>query len=459
VTTLEDRLRGELRAESELITPDSIVPLRLPSRAGPGPGAPRRRGRRQWPGWAKPLAAAAAAAAVIGGTFAAGGLVFGGSRPQSPAPAYTSAPAYYAYTVEGSIYSYTSHGTQYGESVLGRYVKVRDTATGKLLATIRPPDSYNEFTTIAAAANGQTYVLGAMRHFERTANAGPTVLQRGPRTPMKFLEVHVSGGGQVRLSGLSLPFTVLPDQQPSIALSPDGSRLAVAYGGGGQDAVVQVVALGTGQARRWTSRAVYWTPLLGGNGAWTANGRTLMVQQWYVVRTGLPQAAQPYRRPTTTQLRLLDTAAPGASLTGARLLTLRPPAGDHPPFSPFITPDGSTVLAPVGHGEGLPLGREHLGGALAEYSARTGRLLRVAAPWTWHQPGPPGRSGHPQQAVAWSDPLGSRLVLLQPRQDADVLGTLTGGTFAPDGGTVMPQQRAGYLELESALRTAAQLAW
>ena len=41
---LEDRLRSELRAESELITPESIVPLRLPSDTQRAPGAPRRRG-------------------------------------------------------------------------------------------------------------------------------------------------------------------------------------------------------------------------------------------------------------------------------------------------------------------------------------------------------------------------------------------------------------------------------
>ena len=30
MTVLEDRLRSELRAEADLITPESIVPLRLP---------------------------------------------------------------------------------------------------------------------------------------------------------------------------------------------------------------------------------------------------------------------------------------------------------------------------------------------------------------------------------------------------------------------------------------------
>ena len=70
MTVLEDRLRSELRAESELITPESIVPLRLPGDTEHVPGVPRRRGSRQWPPWAIPLAAAAAAAAVIAGTFA-----------------------------------------------------------------------------------------------------------------------------------------------------------------------------------------------------------------------------------------------------------------------------------------------------------------------------------------------------------------------------------------------------
>ena len=92
MTALEERLRGELRAESELITPESIVPLRLPGGTGrlPGdtgrqPGVLRRRGPRHWPSWLIPLAAAAAAAAVIAGTFAVAHMLPGTSpRPAGP---------------------------------------------------------------------------------------------------------------------------------------------------------------------------------------------------------------------------------------------------------------------------------------------------------------------------------------------------------------------------------------
>ncbi len=62
---LEDRLRAELRAESGLITPESISALSLPGHQGRRPATPRHRGPRRWPGRAAPLAAAAAVIAVI----------------------------------------------------------------------------------------------------------------------------------------------------------------------------------------------------------------------------------------------------------------------------------------------------------------------------------------------------------------------------------------------------------
>ena len=100
MTVLEDRLRSELRAESELITPESIVPLRLPGDTEQVPGVPRRRGPRQWPPWVIPLAAAAAAAAVIAGTFAIA-HVLPGTRGRPAGPKYSAVPADYAYTVQG----------------------------------------------------------------------------------------------------------------------------------------------------------------------------------------------------------------------------------------------------------------------------------------------------------------------------------------------------------------------
>ena len=45
-----------------------------------------------------------------------------------------------------------------------------------------------------------------------------------------------------------------------------------------------MVSLASGQVRRWVSPRVSWTPQLSYQGAWTADGRTLALRQWDVIR-------------------------------------------------------------------------------------------------------------------------------------------------------------------------------
>jgi hypothetical protein len=204
------------------------------------------------------------------------------SVPLAGAPAsYSSAPAYYAYTVQGDIYNYVSHGTQYSMSA-DRYIKIRVTATGKLLATISPPKPYNDFGPLTADASGRTFVFAATRFWQRNAGPSPKLAERNQRTPMRFLLLHITPGGHLQQAWLSLPQTVTPVQLPSIALSPDGTRLAVAYGGRGQTAAIQVITLATGQTRQWALPHSPWTPVLNGEGAWTAGGRTLAFEQEFI---------------------------------------------------------------------------------------------------------------------------------------------------------------------------------
>jgi hypothetical protein len=458
VTVLEDRLRSELRAEGELITPESIVPLRLPSDTEWVPGMLRRRDPRQWPSWLIPLAAAAAAAAVIAGTFAVAHMLLGsGQGPRPAGPKYASVPANYVYTVQGDIYNYSSHGTQYSASVNGRYLKVRSTATGKLLATVFPPKPYNNFSMITADASGTVYVLGAMRYWQRYANTRPQVARRNQTTPLMFLELRISAAGQVQQSSLSLPVTVTPKQQPSIALSPQGARLAVAYGGGGQPAQVAVVSLGSGQMRRWVSPRVSWTPRLGYQGAWAADGRTLVLQQWDVIRNPSRQAVLSWHPPVTTRVNLIDTLAPGGTLGAGRFLVLRPPAGESPPADVFITPDGTKLIGGTGKSDFPPTSGPWTG-ELSVYSARTGALLQRLAPWKWNGlDSRPAHGGSPKELIAWSNASGSRLILLHPVDDLNILGVLTGNGFSPAGAPL--PQASGYQELEYALRTADHVAW
>ena len=458
MTLLEHRLRSELRAEAESITPESIVPLRLPGETGRVPGVLRRRRPRRWPPWLIPLAAAAAAAAVITGTFAVAHMLPGsGQEPRQADPKYATLPANYVYTVQGDIYNYTSHGTQYSAGVTGRYLKVRSTATGKLLATVLPPKPYNNFQLVTADASGTVFVLGAVHDWQRYANALPRVFRRNQNTLMKFLELRIGPAGQVQQSSLSLPVAVTPRQQPSIALSPEGTRLAVAFGGGGAPAEVAVVSLGGGQVRRWVSPSVSWTPQLNYRGAWTSDGRTLVLQEWPVLRNPSLQALRQDQPPAVTSVHLIDTLAAGGTLAGGRPLALRPPAGESVPADVFITPDGTKLIGNTGKSDFAPAHGPWTG-ELSVYSARTGALLQRLAPWKWNgKDRRPGHGGSPREVIAWSNPSGSRLVLLHPVDDLNVLGVLTGHTFSRAGAPL--PQASGYQQLEYALRTAGQVVW
>jgi hypothetical protein len=406
------------------------------------------------------LAAVVAAAGLAGLVFSQIGP--GGRTPAQPSAGirlaagpvrYTSAPAYYAYVVQGYIYNYVSNGTQYGETA-NRYVKIRATATGRLLATISPPAPYNGIDGLTADASGRTFVFAVRRFWERNAGDFPRLFRRDDQTPMRFLLVHITPAGHLQRAVLSLPQAITPAQVPTIALSPDGTRLAVAFGARGQTAVVQVITLATGRARRWVAPHSLWRPVLSREGAWTADGRTLAFEQRVIPRSPVLR-----RAPATTWMRLLDTTAPGTSLASATLLVLRPPAGDWAPEQPFLTPDGTKLIGPVakeppGHGNGP---NPPWTGELAVYSARTGALLTTLAPWVWRNlfPPVPGRGGAPEQTVAWSNRTGSQLIVLQPRDELNILGVLTGNTFTPAGGNLIPQQPAAYQELQYALRIAA----
>jgi hypothetical protein len=471
VSALEDRLRRDLGAESGQITPDSLPDLRLPGpaahpaghswRAGPWRGGLRAGGaplgvRPAWLAWAKPLAAAAAVIVVIAGALALSRVI--GDQPPVAGipPDYSSAPPYYAYGVQGDIYHYVSHGTQYSLGVPGRYIKVRATSTGKLLATVSPPKPYNDFSVVTGAANGRTFVFGAMRYWQRNAGPSPRLAARNQTTPMVFLLLRITAGGHPQLSTLSLPETLIPEQEPSIALSPDGTRLAVAYSRG-TGPIVQVITLGSGQVRTWEQSRAAWRPVLEGKGAWSGNGRTLMVGEepgTFLLPTR--PARRQYQPPMSTTVKLLDTAARGSGLASSPARTLHAPAGRSAPRAVFLTPDGVTLIGTVPTDQ--PGGAS--AGALAVYSARTGSLLRTLAAWQWPRVSiPPERGGFPRPQVAWSNVSGSQLIVLQPRNQLNVLGVLSNGSFAGMGAAMLPGSAAGYRELQYALRSSSQMTW
>jgi hypothetical protein len=416
VTRLEDRLRADMRAESARIEPGSIPALHLPAPARHPRGTLRRKSPRHWPAWMTALAAATAVTAVIAGTFIVGHLVARTGPNRGPAagkPAYSGIPPYYAYAVQGNTYS--SQQTSY--SVIARYVKIRATATGKLISTISPPAPYNAFESFAGAANDRTFVFAANRY--RYSKTGNEYYKLDQRTPLKFMILRITPGGRTQLSALSLPITLTEAQAPTLALSPDGTRLAVAYGGSGERAVVQIITLATGQMRQWVSPPPAATPVLGGPGTWTADGRILALGQMVIQPGGTI-------RSTPTRMRLLDTATPGTSLAAAgKLITLQS-AGSFP--WPFITPDGTKLIGVTAR-RPTRLNATTESGAFGVYSARTGALLRIVA--RWHQHGQRFIFNRARQTVVWSNLSGSRLIVEMPRGNINAVGYLTGDKFTP----------------------------
>ena len=95
MNTLESRLRAELQAESELISPGGIPPLSLPERHGRQAARPPVLGRQGRSGWLTPLAAAAAVLAVVAGALTVSRLTSGGptERPATGTP-YSHLPPY-----------------------------------------------------------------------------------------------------------------------------------------------------------------------------------------------------------------------------------------------------------------------------------------------------------------------------------------------------------------------------
>jgi hypothetical protein len=433
MNVLEDKVRTAMRETGDEIAPHSVPPLRL--RVAPRrPGLPRIAGRR-WRGWLAPLAAAASVAAVVAASLAISATFHAQHRPRPsakhPAGPLAGLPPYYI--------ALTSHRARRAPFAGPLHAVVRATATGATLATIRPPAPYRTFTQVAAAGDGHTFVLTAGT-WQVTHKLGGTFVNTGPA---KFFLLRLGPhGGPAPLTAVPIPREPARAQISGIALSPDGSRLAIAFRGGrggGPGPEIQVFTLATGAERVWT-----WpgggpvTNNAGGDGSvlsWAADDRTLAFQQW---------------AGNSIDIRLLDTAAPGDSLPSDSRLAVQW-KGDQESlrfvhgravnviegFSALITPDGTKIVCATVSETKRPLESDL---AFTEFSTRTGRAVRVLGNWALGRMYP-GQT----QDVLWTNRSGSTLIVLahkpgppslMPRSTnvagyGTEIGALTGTRFTP----------------------------
>jgi hypothetical protein len=351
--TTEDRVRAAARAAAATVPPDSAPPLRLPADPGRRPGLLARVRAMT------PLAAAISVIAAIAAAMAIAHSI--GSHQAGPrggpavsgAAALRSIPPYYAALV--------------GPEGMPHPAIIRATATGRVLATVTPPRPYHGFTFISGAADDRTFVLAAQRWWPiARGQRGQAAEIKNGATPVAFFRLRFDPVTRTaHLTALRTVGQMTATDLSGIALSPDGSRLALVV----RPAEIKVITLATGAAREWIwpgttglsapPVASTWVGNAKPAGAplsWTADGRTLAFQLW--TRSG-----------GITEVRLLDTTGPGTNLRAARSSVAFIGLGKlkYGPYgNTIITPDGSRIVT-VANRPGAPLAK------VIEYSARTGK--------------------------------------------------------------------------------------
>lgn len=234
MTQIENLLRAATRDAAAEVTPQSIPwfdDARLP--------VPRRRLSRL----ARPLTPLLAAAAVVLVVVLSLVLssVFAVPRPAGPGPVpvIPGVPPYYV--------TLTTAGPAPGLDQYPAELTVRSTVTGAVLATVAAPRPYGQFLLADGTADDRTFLVGAQVWNTRIAGASAQIPE-----PVRLFLLHFDPStDRARLSALPLPqFNGLNLQTASI--SPDGTRIAVAYQDGPKATWLHVCTPPGGAERTWT---------------------------------------------------------------------------------------------------------------------------------------------------------------------------------------------------------------
>ena len=411
----EERLRAATRAAADTVAPGSAPPLQLPpdpeGRRFPQAWFLRGRLRRRRLGALTPLAAAAAVIIVLAGAVA---VAHGQPVHRAAAPPghheslLAQLPPYYV--------------TEAGDGPLGdaTHVQVRATATGKVLATVRPPRPDTVFRQVSAAGNGHEFVLLASQWRNKRLKSGGADWFTSAN---RFFLLRFDADTHVPiLSALPIPPHVA-QTETGFALSRDGLKLAVAQSmsspGRAATPEIQVFNLVTGTVKTWTWPdgwpVVIRIPGAGQVMSWAEDG-TLAFQQ----RTGF-----------SAQVRLLDTNGPGGSLQADSRLVLawagnagylQYRRNDLISFNVLLTPSGSRIIAVTAAVTKHPLTSVM---SFTEYSASTGRVVRQLGTWTLHGLFPEGN-----QDVLWTNASGSTLIVVARQPGLKHVTVSGGGTTA-----------------------------
>jgi hypothetical protein len=212
-TVLTNEMAAAMRELADTVT--GAPPLRLTPHLSPAPSRHRSR-HRLWSRWLAPLAAAAAVI-TLAITLVTLRIIPNGPvvPPTTPTATSDAVPAYYAELVQ-----------EPGGENNPDEIQVRETLTGYLVATVNPPPGAT-FAGVAGAADNRTFVVDTQPGAIQSSN-GPADQSVLPRT-WYLLRLSPGSARPASLTRLAIPPSPLGTGVDGIALSPDGTRLAVAF--------------------------------------------------------------------------------------------------------------------------------------------------------------------------------------------------------------------------------------
>ena len=162
-------------------------------------------------------------------------------------------------------------------------ITVRSTMTGAPLATVEAPAPYGTFSLVARGDDDDTFVVGAQRWQEPGLRASSAYFT------VTLMLLHFNPATRsVSFSSLPVP-ALFAGRLQSVALSPDGSQLAVGVQASPTVLDLDVYSLAGGGVRTWSLRgaaAAQWSIDISNNGeggggtnpnamSWLPDGRTL----------------------------------------------------------------------------------------------------------------------------------------------------------------------------------------
>jgi hypothetical protein len=316
--TTEDRARAAMQAIGDTVR--DAPPLRLPSaldlpaaadevqfgghglrrlslRRPGGAARPGSRGRgRRWRSRLAPVAAAVAVAAVAIALVTIKDVPNG--RVASPSPSTTSTgPAGKSVSIPGVPEYYVAW-----MQADTPYLVVGDTATGKQVGLLGEPHHVYLEEIYGAAADDRTFI--AMGDRLGGADGGTAV----------WYLLRIDPGGKIpaRLTQVPIPVRQNP---AGVAISPDGTELAVALAG--SPATVRIYSIATGKVLRTWSATI---PGAVAVESWTASGGSSQFTAARVLRWSSDGRQLAFAW-NSTAIRVLDASAPDGNLiTSSSLL-------------------------------------------------------------------------------------------------------------------------------------------